>query len=173
MVADNNTVNISLNNTDSINVSTSPAFDSAQNVVLNATPSTTDVVETTALSRAESAAASALGVNDRVAASTPFDNLGAFARIALEPSIVYNFDVSSIEIGAEATDTPSATADDASVKLIESADPGLPEPDADTEGRKIDERADNEATGDEATEVVAGANIDDAQKDQGPQDETS
>ena len=91
VAADNNTLNIRLGNTDSINVANAPAFDSAQNVVLNATPSTTDLVEATVVSRAESTVVSALGANDRVAASVPFDNQGAFARKALEPSIVYNF----------------------------------------------------------------------------------
>ncbi|MDB9880454.1 autotransporter-associated beta strand repeat-containing protein, partial [Pseudomonadales bacterium] len=183
LAADNITVNTSLSNTDSINVST---FDFAQNVVLNATPSTTDRVEATALIRVESAATSVLSANDRVAASTPFDNLGAFTRIALEPSIFYNLDVSRAEIGAEATDILATVIDDASVKLIESAEPGLPEPDADTdtERREIDAEADNEGadnegadnegaddeatsdevTDDEVTGVVAGADIDDAQR---------
>ncbi|MDC0174773.1 hypothetical protein OAI54_04195, partial [Pseudomonadales bacterium] len=119
-----------------------------------------------------------------VAASTPFDNLGAFTRIALEPSIFYNLDVSRAEIGAEATDILATVIDDASVKLIESAEPGLPEPDTDTERREIDAEADNEGadnegadnegaddeatsdevTDDEVTGVVAGADIDDAQR---------
>ena len=167
VAADNNTLNIRLGNTDSINVANAPAFDSAQNVVLNATPSTTDLVEATVVSRAESTVVSALGANDRVAASVPFDNQGAFARKALEPSIVYNFGVSRIEIGAEATDNPAATADEGPVTLIESADPNLPEPDADTEGRKREEGADNEGAADETTEVVAGAYINDAQRTKG------
>ena len=167
VAADNNTLNIRLGNTDSINVANAPAFDSAQNFVLNATPSTTDLVEATVVSRAESTVVSALGANDRVAASVPFDNQGAFARKALEPSIVYNFGVSRIEIGAEATDNPAATADEGPVTLIESADPNLPEPDADTEGRKREEGADNEGAADETTEVVAGAYINDAQRTKG------
>ena len=51
--------------------------------------------------------------------------------------------------------------------LIESADPNLPEPDADTEGRKREEGADNEGAADETTEVVAGAYINDAQRTKG------